>query len=71
MKATLEFNLPDEADEYTSHIEGDKYRGAIYDLSKELRARDKYTEDPLRAEIWEEFRILFYTILTDNDVSDF
>jgi hypothetical protein len=44
MKATLEFNLPEEAEEHQIAVDGLKWRGVVSDALEELRRDRKYTE---------------------------
>jgi hypothetical protein len=44
MKATLEFNLPEEAEEHQLAVDGLKWRGVVSDILEELRRDRKYTE---------------------------
>jgi hypothetical protein len=44
MKATLEFNLPEEAEEHQIAVDGPKWRGVVSDILEELRRDRKYTE---------------------------
>jgi hypothetical protein len=44
MRATLEFNLPEEAEEHQIAVDGLKWRGVVSDILEELRRDRKYTE---------------------------
>jgi hypothetical protein len=44
MKATLEFNLPEESEEHQLAVDGIKWRGVVSDILEELRRDRKYTE---------------------------
>jgi hypothetical protein len=44
MKATLEFNLPEESEEYQIAVEGIKWRAVVSDALEELRRERKYAE---------------------------
>jgi len=44
MKATLQFDLPEENDEFTLAIKGKKYWNAIYDFEDVLRKWWKYDD---------------------------
>jgi hypothetical protein len=44
MKATLEFTLPEEAEEHQIAVDGLKWRGVVSDILEELRRERKYTE---------------------------
>lgn len=69
MKATLEFNLPDDQNEFDLAVQGGKMYLALWDISKELRTLWKYEE--LSEEEWnmvERIRDKFYEILDDNQI---
>jgi hypothetical protein len=69
MKATLEFNLPDDQHEFDMAVQGGKMYLALWDISKELRTLWKYEE--LSEEEWnmvERIRDKFYEILDDNQI---
>jgi hypothetical protein len=44
MKATLEFNLPEESEEHQIAVDGLKWRGVVSDALEELRRDRKYTQ---------------------------
>ena len=70
MKATLEFNLPDDQHEFDLAIQGSKMYSALWDISQELRRLWKYEE--LSEEEWkmvERIRDKFYEILGDNQIN--
>jgi hypothetical protein len=70
MKATLEFNLPDDQHEFDLAIQGSKMYSALWDISQELRTLWKYEE--LSEEEWkmvERIRDKFYEILGDHQIS--
>ena len=69
MKATLEFNLPDDQNEFDLAIQGSKMYLALWDISQELRTLWKYEE--LSDEEWkmvERIRDKFYEILDENQI---
>jgi hypothetical protein len=45
MKATLEFNLPEEDDEFRTAVDGHRWRLVVTDLDEALRTSLKYNED--------------------------
>jgi len=47
MKATLEFQLPEEEDEYTAAVKGTASLCVLDELLRELRAAIKYNSGPL------------------------
>jgi len=46
MKATLEFTLPEEAEEHQIAVDGPKWRGVVSDALEELRKDRKYNQLP-------------------------
>jgi len=70
MKATLEFNLPEDQHEFDLAIQGSNMYSALWDISQELRKLWKYEE--LSDEEWkmvERIRDKFYEILGDNQIN--
>ena len=70
MKATLEFNLPDDQHEFDLAIQSGKMYSALWDISQELRKLWKYEE--LNDDEWkmvERIRDKFYEILGDNQIN--
>lgn len=58
MKATLEFNLPENNTEFLDATNGWRYRAACRDMDEWLRAQIKYHDAPefatkARNELWE------------------
>lgn len=51
-KATLEFNLPEEQDEFTLAKNGGKYYCILVDIVNLIRSHDKY--DKKLSECWKE-----------------
>ena len=69
MKATLEFNLPDDQHEFDMAVQGGKMYLALWDISRELRTLWKYEE--LSEEEWkmvERIRDKFFEILDDHQI---
>lgn len=61
MKAVLEFDLPEEQDDFYTASNGWKYRSVIYDIDNFLRNKTKYEElteeqynayNEVRTELW-------------------
>jgi hypothetical protein len=70
MKATLEFNLPDEDAEFYCATKGTAMLNALWEINSELRTLWKYEE--LNDEEWkivERIREKFFDILQDNDIN--
>lgn len=70
MKATLEFNLPDEQAEHYCAIKGADMLNVLWELKAELRAMLKYGELPdQQYEIVEKIQDYLIHSLNDNDVN--
>jgi hypothetical protein len=66
MKALLEFNLPEEREEFELHMKAGKVFSAVWDYAQWLRQVCKHGEpDKVDAEAC---RKMFYECLTENDV---
>lgn len=50
MKATLEFNLPDNQHDFDCAIDGAKWMSAMWDLNEWLRSQTKYAPDSQNAD---------------------
>ncbi len=71
MKATLEFNLPEDKYEWENAIQADAMFCALWDLSQELRTMWKYQQYQREEEyaIVESIRDKFYIILQEHNVN--
>lgn len=70
MKATIEFNLPEENEEFSDVTNGVKYKLIIQDIMNNLRAKIKYEE--LKEEeydLCEKLREEFFEIIEDYEVN--
>ena len=70
MKATLEFNLPDEDAEYYCATKGQAMLNALFEINTELRKLWKYEE--LNEDEWnmvERIREQFFDILRENEIN--
>lgn len=70
MKATLEYNLPDDQHEFDLAVQSGNMYSALWDISQELRTLWKYEE--LSEEEWkivERIRDKFYEILGDHQIN--
>ena len=54
MKATLEFNLPEETTEHQIAVDGPKWRGVVCDVLEELRTDRKYNQLPEAEYVYNE-----------------
>jgi hypothetical protein len=74
MKATLEFTLPEEQEEFASAVAGSAYKSVVCELQAELRNRIKYAEDTQLPEVTEAYvqlRQFLLEQLEDRDLSTF
>jgi hypothetical protein len=70
MKATIEFNLPDDQAEHYCAIKGADMLNVLWELKAELRAMLKYGELPdTQYEIVEKIQDLLMSSLDDNDIN--
>jgi len=71
MKATLEFNLPDDQHEFDMAIQGSSMYLALWDLSQELRSMWKYQQYKTEEEyaIVETIRDKFHEILSEHNIN--
>ena len=70
MKATLEFNLPEDDAEFYCATKGTAMLNALWELKQELRKLYKYEE--LNEDEWkmvERIRDSFHAILQQNDIN--
>jgi hypothetical protein len=70
MKATIEFNLPEDQHEYDLVVNASGMYNALWDINSELRTLWKYEE--LTEAEWnmvEGIREKFFDILRDNNVN--
>ena len=70
MKATLEFNLPEEQAEHYCAIKGSDMLNVLWELKAELRSMLKYGELPEQQyEIVEKIQDFLLSSLNDNEVN--
>ena len=71
MKATLEFQLPEDKHEWDNAVKADAMYSALWDLSQELRTMWKYQEYKTEEEyaIVEAIRDKFYEILNEHSIN--
>jgi len=67
MKAILEFDLPEDADEHRLALDGGKWASAMHALDQDLRTRVKHGED--RAVLPSEVRKMLYDTLSEYGLS--
>lgn len=72
MKATLEFNLPDDQDQYDLVNKAWNFWNVLYELDQELRAKTKYAPDDLPKEkydAYEEIRDKLHELMSENNIN--
>ena len=70
MKATLEFNLPEEQAEHYCAIKGADMLNVLWELRAELRGMLKYGElTDQQYEIVDKIQDFLFSSLNDNDVN--
>ena len=70
MKATLEFNLPDDQAEHYCAIKGADMLNVLWELKAELRSMRKYGDLPEQQyEIVEKIEEFLFSSLNNNDVN--
>ena len=72
MKAILEFNLPDDNQEYNLANNALNFWRVLHQLDKDLRTKTKYAADDLSADkydAYQEVRDMLHELMTDNNVS--
>ena len=65
MKATLEYNLPEDQDDFELATKGGKWYGVVWQMDQWLRAQNKYMPDDTYFEVRQKLR----EIMNDNGVS--
>jgi hypothetical protein len=56
MKATLEFNLPEDELDLSNAINGNKFKLILWDMDQHLRNMVKYSENEEEVRVAEELR---------------
>ena len=72
MKAILEFNLPDDQQDYDLANNGLNFWRVLYEIDQELRAKTKYASDDLpkdKYDAYNEIRDMLHELMTNNNVS--
>jgi hypothetical protein len=72
MKAILEFNLPDDQQDFNLAISGMKFWSVLYDLDQSLRTKTKYAPDSLpqdKYDAYQEIRNELRELMSDNNIS--
>jgi hypothetical protein len=69
MKATLEFTLPEEADEHLTAVKATDWQLALWDVGQKLRENVKHGDDDKQAEWAQEIRDFIYEQLNDRGLT--
>lgn len=70
MKATIEYNLPEDEFEFNCAVKSTKMYFALTEIKEELRAIWKYEElKENQFEMVERLREKFFEILTENEIN--
>lgn len=72
MKAILEFNLPDDQQDFDLAANAMKFWDVLYELDQELRSKTKYAPDDLpqdKYDAYQEVRDLLYELMSNNRIS--
>jgi hypothetical protein len=72
MKATLEFNLPDDQDDFVLATSGLKFWSVLWELDQSLRSKTKYAPDSLpqdKYDAYQEIRDELRDLMMENNVS--
>jgi len=72
MKATLEFNLPDDQQEYDLANSGLAFWHVLWELDQELRANTKYAPDDMTDDdydAYQKIRDKLYELMNDYNVN--
>lgn len=72
MKATLEFNLPDDEQEFTLANNAMNFWSVLWELDNELRAKTKYAPDDMpedKYDAYEEIRDRLRELMNESNIS--
>ena len=72
MKAILEFNLPDDQQEFDLANSGLKFWSVLWELDQDLRAKTKYASDDLpqdKYDAYQEVRDKLYELMSESNLS--
>lgn len=72
MKATLEFNLPEDQQDFELATKGLKFWSVLWELDQSLRAKTKYAPDSLpqdKYDAYQEIRDELRELMFDNNLS--
>ena len=66
MKATLEFNLPEEHDEHLNALQGLSWQMVLFEIDQELRSTVKYEDSEQDADYAQKIRDIIYEKMNDR-----
>lgn len=70
MKATLEFNLPEENEEHKDAINGSLWKSVVWDIDQHLRSKIKYADLPDdQYKIYEDLREQLWQFVNENELT--
>jgi len=72
MKAILEFNLPEDQQDFELATKGLKFWSILWDLDQSLRAKTKYASDDLpqdKYDAYQEIRDELRELMSENMIS--
>ena len=72
MKAILEFNLPDDQQDFEMASNAMKFWSVLYELDQDLRAKTKYASDDLpqdKYDAYQEVRESLRELMSENNIS--
>jgi hypothetical protein len=72
MKAILEFNLPDDQQDFQLASNAMKFWSVLYELDKDLRAKTKYASDDLpedKYDAYQEVRDMLHELMRNENIS--
>jgi hypothetical protein len=72
VKAILEFNLPDDQQEYALANSGLAFWHVLYELDQDLRAKTKYASDDLpqdKYDAYQEVRDMLHELMNENNIT--
>ena len=71
MKAILEFNLPDDRQDFELASNAMKFWSVLYELDQELRTKTKYAPDDLpqdKYDAYQEVRELLHDLMRNENI---
>ena len=70
MKATIEFDLPEDTEDLDTALAAQRYRSTLWDLEQWLRNKLKYEQlTPEQDKAYQECRDQLHELLNENNVT--